>query len=141
VLEYNAHLQQNHITKPDGTKAYHCKYRKQTKKWDITPEKYEYMSEIMECVYVMRIHLCHKGVMSVNQPARQQSNMLQRPLMNWFQVNVHSFININDLISRVRDMSQVNVILLETEVNIRNWIPPTDCPHDTGWDDSPVSPS
>ena len=57
VLDHNAHLQRNHITKQDGTKVYHRKYRKQTKKWDVTPvleEKYEYIPEIMECVRVMR---------------------------------------------------------------------------------------
>lgn len=83
VLDHNAHLQRNHITKPDGTKVYHRKYRKQTKKWDVTPvleeKKYEYIPEIMECVRVMRIQstvsLRHKGVLSVNQPARRQSTI------------------------------------------------------------------
>ena len=58
------------MMKPGGTKIYHRKYRKQTKKWDVTPvleeKKYECIPQLMEGVRVMQIQsvcLCHKGVL------------------------------------------------------------------------------
>jgi len=68
------------MIKPDGTKMYHRKYRKQTKKWDVTPvlesKKYEYIPELIECVHLMRIQsavaLRHKEILAENHPARRQ---------------------------------------------------------------------
>ena len=57
VLDHNAHLQRGHVTSAKGDKTYHRKYRKQTKKWDVTPimenKKFEYIPELMECVRFM----------------------------------------------------------------------------------------
>ena len=78
VLDHNAHLQRNHITKQDGTKVYHRKYRKQTKKWDVTPvlEEKKYVHTRNNGMRIQStVSLHHKGVLSVNQPVRRQSTI------------------------------------------------------------------
>ena len=83
VLDHNAHLERRHLTKPDGTKIYHRKYRKQTKKWDITPvlesKKYDYIPELMNNIRLLRslttLPLHRKRVLEEDHPARKQSTI------------------------------------------------------------------
>lgn len=83
AVDHNAHLQRGHVTNAKGEKTYHRKYRKQTKKWDVTPvmenKKYEYIPELMESVCLM----CHqttftlrsKNVLAEDHPSRRQATI------------------------------------------------------------------
>ena len=77
ALNHNAHLQRGHVTNTKGEQIYHRKYRKQTKKWDVTPvmenKKYEYIPELMESVHLMRQQttstLRSKNVLAEDHPS------------------------------------------------------------------------
>ena len=83
VLDHNAHLQRGHVTNAKGDKTYHRKYRKQTKKWDITPvmetKSYGYIPELMEGVRLIRrqttITLRSKTVLAEDHPSRRQATI------------------------------------------------------------------
>lgn len=79
VLDHNAHFQRAYRTNDKGEQTYHHKYRKQTKRWDVTPilkKKYEYISELIESVCVMHINststLHHKTVLEEDHPSQRQ---------------------------------------------------------------------
>ena len=83
ALDHNAHLQRGHLTNAKGEKIYHRKYRKQTKKWDVTPvmanKKYNYIPELMESVRLMRhrttFTLRSKNVLAEDHPSRRQTTI------------------------------------------------------------------
>ena len=83
MLDHNAHLQRGHATNAKGDKTYHRKYRKQTKKWDITPvmetKNYGYIPELMEGVRLIRrqttITLRSKTVLVEDHPSRRQATI------------------------------------------------------------------
>jgi len=90
VLDHNAHLQRTQVTNLKGDKIFHRKYRKQTKKWDVTPvledKKFEYIPDLMCAIRLLRMHtivpLCHKRVLEEDHPARKQAtiaHVLPRP--------------------------------------------------------------
>ena len=49
-------------TNKKGEQIYHCKYRKQTKKWDVTPTKqikeYKYATQLMDAIMTERKSSC-----------------------------------------------------------------------------------
>ena len=58
VIDYNAHVERPIATNKEGEVIYHRKYRKQTKKWDITPvrcqKKYSYMKDLVAEILRLR---------------------------------------------------------------------------------------
>lgn len=62
VLDHNAHVGREVATNKKGEQIYHRKYRKQTKKWDVTPtkhmKKYKYATELMDAVMTERKSSC-----------------------------------------------------------------------------------
>ena len=76
ALYHKAYLQRGHMTDTKGEKTYHQKYRKQTKKWDVTPvmenKKYECIPELIKSVRLMRhqttFTLCSKNVLAEDHP-------------------------------------------------------------------------
>ena len=63
-----------------GERIYHRKYRRQTKKWDVSPvlksKQYNYIPELMNSVRLLRsqtsVTLRHKRVLAEDHPAQQQ---------------------------------------------------------------------
>ena len=51
MIDYNVHVEQPITRNKEGDIIYHWKYRKQTKKWDVTPvqcpKKYSYMKDLV----------------------------------------------------------------------------------------------
>ena len=66
-----------------GERIYHRKYRRQTKKWDVSPvlksKQYDYIPELMNSVRLLRtgksVTLCHKRVLAEDHPAKQQATI------------------------------------------------------------------
>ena len=62
VLDHNAHADREVAKNNKGEQIYHRKYRKQTKKWDITPTKqikeYSYAAELMDAIMTERKSSC-----------------------------------------------------------------------------------
>ena len=62
MLDHNAHVGREVATNKSGEQIYHRKYRKQTKKWDVTPtkqmKKYKYATELMDVVITERKSFC-----------------------------------------------------------------------------------
>ena len=58
VIDYNAHVERPIATNKEGEIINHRKYRKQTKKWDITPvccqKKYSYMKNLVAEIVRLR---------------------------------------------------------------------------------------
>ena len=58
VIDYNAHAERPIVTNEEGEIIYHRKYRKQTKKWDITPVRcqkmYSYMKDLVAEIFRLR---------------------------------------------------------------------------------------
>ena len=54
VLDYNSHLNRDKAKNKDGVQIYNRKFRKQTKKWDVTPvlecKKYPHIPELMNTI-------------------------------------------------------------------------------------------
>ena len=58
MIDYNAHVEREVARNREGEIIYHRKYRKQTKKWDVTPvrsrKEYPYMNELVFTILKMR---------------------------------------------------------------------------------------
>ena len=58
MIDYNAHDERPIVTNKEGEIIYHRKYRKQTKKWDVTPvhcqKKYSYMKDLVAEILRLR---------------------------------------------------------------------------------------
>ena len=58
VIDYNAHVEREVARNREGDIIYHRKYRKQTKKWDVTPVRcrkdYTYMNELIKDILKLR---------------------------------------------------------------------------------------
>ena len=58
VMDYNAHAERPVARNKEGDIVYHRKYKKQTKKWDITPvrcpKKYSYMENLVADIIRLR---------------------------------------------------------------------------------------
>ena len=76
---------------------YHRKYRKQSKKWDVTPvltpKKYEYIPQLLEVIFAERknssANMNQKGTYPPDHPARIQ------PTIAHIEPNSTSFIVSN----------------------------------------------
>ena len=76
VLDYNAHLERETAKNRQGENVYQRKYRKQTKKWDVTPawtkKEYKYMDELKKEITKQRKH---SGLTTRSKPALPDSNI------------------------------------------------------------------
>lgn len=58
VLDHNAHVGREIATTAKGDQRYHHKYRKQSKKWDVTPVKakkeYTYIPNLISAIFEAR---------------------------------------------------------------------------------------
>ena len=58
VLDHNMHVEREIATTAEGDQRYHRKYRKQSKKWDVTPVKvkkdYKYIPELISAIFEAR---------------------------------------------------------------------------------------
>ena len=58
VLDHNAHSERKGAVDNKGEQLFHRKYRKQSKKWDVTPLKsnktYKYIPELIQAVFEER---------------------------------------------------------------------------------------
>ena len=58
VIDYNVHVERPFARNKEGDIIYHWKYRKQTKKWDVTPvrcpKKYSYMKDLLAEILRLR---------------------------------------------------------------------------------------
>ena len=54
ILDHNVHTGRENVLNQNGDIIYHRKYRKQTKKWDVSPTKsnktYKYIPELMKSI-------------------------------------------------------------------------------------------
>ena len=59
VLDHNAHVTREPAINQQGVSIYHRKYRKQSKKWDVTPmklaKKYTYIPELISSIFQERL--------------------------------------------------------------------------------------
>lgn len=69
VLDHNAHSEREAAVSTKGEQLYHRKYRKQSKKWDVTPLKttktYKYIPELIQAVFEER----KASISSMKRPA------------------------------------------------------------------------
>ena len=90
VLDYNDHLQQEIAKNKQGEVVYQRKYRKQTKKWDVTPvrtkKEYKYMDKLKLEIMDQRVHSIQttrsKRVLPVNYPNYIQTTIGHLPPSN-----------------------------------------------------------
>lgn len=83
MLDHNAHVERQPATNQQGVNIYHRKYRKQSKKWDITPVKlakeYKYIPELMKSIFqeqaVISARLKNPRVIYDNDPTHIQSTI------------------------------------------------------------------
>ena len=88
VLDYNAHLQWKIAENKQGEIVYQRKYRKQTKKWDVTPvqtKKYKYMDKLKKEIMKQREHSVEtrsKPALPDNHPNNIQATIGHVPPSN-----------------------------------------------------------
>lgn len=79
VLDHNAHLQRKGATNSKGEQIYQRKYRKQSKKWDVTPLKedkqYSYIDEMMLAVFEEQKKTCIPLKRSLPLPDEHPQNI------------------------------------------------------------------
>lgn len=83
VLDHNAHTTRENALNHNGDIIYHRKYRKQTKKWDVTPTKskklYKYIPELMRAILEERkvsVHnLKHQVTLHQEHPTNIQATI------------------------------------------------------------------
>ena len=79
VLDHNAHTGRENALNHNGDIIYHRKYRKQTKKWDVTPTKskklYKYIPELMRAILEERKVLAHNLKHQVTLHQEHPSNI------------------------------------------------------------------
>ena len=75
MLDYNAHLERETAKNRQGEIVYQRKYRKQTKKWDVTPvrtkKEYKYMDELKKEITKQREH---SGLTTRSKPGLPDSH-------------------------------------------------------------------
>ena len=80
ILDHNAHTERENALNKNGDIIYHRKYRKQTKKWDVSPTKsnkaYKYIPELMKVILEERKgsvqNLKHRVALPQEHPANIQ---------------------------------------------------------------------
>ena len=80
VLDHNAHTERSVAMNKKGDAIYHRKYRKQTKKWDVTAVKstkeYKYIPDLMLQIFEERVRsvvpLKHAITLSQDHPSKRQ---------------------------------------------------------------------
>ena len=87
VLDYNAHVSRRKQKNQKGEQMFHQKYRKASKKWDVTPIKekkdYSYFPDLMGSILDFRkdssISMKQKQVLPANHPACVQATIGHKP--------------------------------------------------------------
>lgn len=90
VLDYNAHLQRDTAKNKKGEIVYQRKYRKQTKKWDVTPvrtkKEYRYIDELKKEITKQQEHSIQttrsKPALPDNHPSNIQATIGHVPPCN-----------------------------------------------------------
>lgn len=103
VLDYNAHLQREIAKNKQGGVVYQRKYRKQTKKWDVTPvrtkKEYKYMDKLKLEIMDQRVHSVQttrsKPVLPDNHPKYIQTTIGQVPPSNTKELAAKNFQDFN----------------------------------------------
>jgi len=83
VLDHNFHSNREQARRKSGELMFARKFRKQTKKWDITPtlkkKTYEYIPDLMKDIMTLRVttssKLKDKVVLDEHHPKRRQSTI------------------------------------------------------------------
>lgn len=83
VLDHNAHIDRNQAKTKNGKLMYHCKYRKSSKKWDVTPtmnhKEYKYIEDIFKNIHQYRtdstLTTRHKSTPMDNHPCLIQKTI------------------------------------------------------------------
>lgn len=83
VLDHNAHVKRDHAKNRQGEIIYHRKYRKQSKKWDVTPtlksKTFAYIPDIIREVEMERerngFKIKNQVELHSDHPARIQSTI------------------------------------------------------------------
>jgi len=75
VLDHNAHINREQLTAKTGKRIYSRKYRKSSKKWDVTPalkpKQYEYIADLLLNV---RKHRMESTLTSRHQVVRSEQH-------------------------------------------------------------------
>ena len=90
VLDHNLHAKRGMAKNKNGEPIYSRQYRKQTKKWDVTPckeaKKYDYLSQIMQEILNSRkestVGLKHKESLPHDDLQRIQQTIAHQPPVN-----------------------------------------------------------
>ena len=87
VLDHNLHAKTGMAKNKNGEPIYSRRYRKQTKKWDVTPcKKYDYLPQIMQDILTSRkestVGLKHKESLLHDHPQRIQQTIVHQPPVN-----------------------------------------------------------
>ena len=87
VLDHNHHINRETKRNKNGEVLYQRKYRKQTKRWDVTPllvsKDYSYIPRLMEAISRERANsdenLKHKQAKPLDHPSNIQKTIGHRP--------------------------------------------------------------
>ena len=87
ILDHNHHNQREKRKSKSGEVMHHRKYRKQSKKWDVTPllapKQYQYIPELLSTISKERenstVTLKHKDPVLTTQPSAIQRTIAHKP--------------------------------------------------------------
>lgn len=87
ILDHNFHNQREKRTNKKGEVMYQRKYRKQSKKWDVTPlltpKKYDYIPELFTSIkrerHISSNNLKHKQTIASSHPSNIQQTIAHHP--------------------------------------------------------------
>ena len=90
VLDHNLHAKRDLARNKKGEQIYSQRYRKQTRKWDVTPckepNKYDYLPLLMQDFQSSRrdsiVGLKHKEILPQDRPQRIQLTIAHLPPVN-----------------------------------------------------------
>ena len=79
VLDHNAHVKRAAATNSSGEQIYHRKYRRQSKKWDVTPVKenkhYKYIPQLIAAIFTQRMTSADTLKQTIHLPNHHPANI------------------------------------------------------------------
>ena len=143
VLDNNAHCLREPAHSREGTATHARKFRKQSKKWDVTPVKkrkeYLYVNKIIQEIQKQRHDSCEslkkKRLLSPSNPYHIQhtigdSDPPSTSTIRDHDVSLFTLVNHNEIIGSTRvTMSIISISEIKT---IGAWVLISYCPNNTG---------
>ena len=158
VLDNNAHCLREPAHSRDGTAIHARKFRKPSKKWDVTPVKkskeYSYVNKIIQEIQKQRYDSCEslkkKRPLSPSNPYHIQhtigdsdppstSMIIENNRSRLLDVSLFALVNHNEIIGSTQViMSTISKSKINT---IGGWVLISYCPNNTGRNYFPITPA